>query len=474
MLFRSGLGAGGIETFTPRTVIYDLKGGFGSLRKINALYDTVSSESEIAGLWDGLTANQRQAAIPPSRYQTLLDQGLPTFQLQQSDVRYWSDFNRIFYHPRSAVQINEYELHSQLSPFESWTAGEELFRDLDREVDLLDRDVRPFVEECDQMQGLQLISGTDDAWGGFAARYLDSLRDEYGKSSMWVWGVQDTMRVGRQQLLARSSNVARSTAAFGQNASVYVPLATRPRQHPSYLGDFESGSEWLTSALQCVAFESATLPARLVHDTTQDVSLTTLESLLNTNGKQNIQELQISGVESRQALANGADDHDLDGNQKSNGKDNNVERLDISFLPGQEQAGGARHIELIHTFAQAQVQRSQQAPSSEPALSSDERMRRRMNEESIVETFNTNHLFPLLDSFPDRLFHARSTPRQDLGVRTALGSATNVRSHLLRLRDVARIGVSVDERESLYNELSELANGYNYGYDSGTDEGEDE
>ena len=37
--FRPGMGADGTETFTPRTVIYDLKGGFGSLRKINALYD---------------------------------------------------------------------------------------------------------------------------------------------------------------------------------------------------------------------------------------------------------------------------------------------------------------------------------------------------------------------------------------------------------------------------------------------------
>lgn len=37
--FRPGIGADGAETFTPRTVIYDLKGGFGSLRKINALYE---------------------------------------------------------------------------------------------------------------------------------------------------------------------------------------------------------------------------------------------------------------------------------------------------------------------------------------------------------------------------------------------------------------------------------------------------
>lgn len=36
--FRPGIGVDRTETFTPRTVIYDLKGGFGSLRKTNALY----------------------------------------------------------------------------------------------------------------------------------------------------------------------------------------------------------------------------------------------------------------------------------------------------------------------------------------------------------------------------------------------------------------------------------------------------
>ena len=37
--FRPGLGADGQETYLPRTLIYDLKGGFGSLRKINQLYE---------------------------------------------------------------------------------------------------------------------------------------------------------------------------------------------------------------------------------------------------------------------------------------------------------------------------------------------------------------------------------------------------------------------------------------------------
>lgn len=50
VLWRPGIGADGTETFMPRTVIYDLKGGFGSLRKINALYD-VQDDRPPQALW---------------------------------------------------------------------------------------------------------------------------------------------------------------------------------------------------------------------------------------------------------------------------------------------------------------------------------------------------------------------------------------------------------------------------------------
>lgn len=49
--FRPGIGADGTETFTPRTVIYDLKGGFGTLRKINALYELDEDRAASAGAW---------------------------------------------------------------------------------------------------------------------------------------------------------------------------------------------------------------------------------------------------------------------------------------------------------------------------------------------------------------------------------------------------------------------------------------
>ena len=133
---------------------------------------------------------QKQAAIQRHAYQESLEEGLVPQKLTTESVRYWSDFSRVFFHPKSIVQLNDYELNSSLMPFENWRAGEDLFNSLDKEHDLLDRDLRPFAEEADQMQGIQMMAGVDDAWGGFATKYMDRLRDEYGKTAIWVWGME--------------------------------------------------------------------------------------------------------------------------------------------------------------------------------------------------------------------------------------------------------------------------------------------
>ena len=74
-------------------------------------------------------------------------------------------------------------------PFDRWDEGGSLFENVDKEHDILDRDFRFFAEECDQMQAIQVLTSTDDAWGGFAARYLEALEDEYGKTARLVWGL---------------------------------------------------------------------------------------------------------------------------------------------------------------------------------------------------------------------------------------------------------------------------------------------
>lgn len=139
----------------------------------------------------------QQPAIPASEYQTHLDSGLDPPPLTTSTVRYWSDYNRVFYHPRSIVQLQEFELNSSIAPFERWSTGEELFSNLDREHDLLDKDLRLFLEEADHLQAVQVFASADDSWAGFAAKYVESVRDELGKTAIWVWSLEDGSRKAR-------------------------------------------------------------------------------------------------------------------------------------------------------------------------------------------------------------------------------------------------------------------------------------
>ena len=159
---------------------------------------------------NGNVVVQKESLIPKSEYQHGLDEGLAVPpKLTTDTVRFWSDFSRVFYHPRSIKQINDYELGSTLMPFEKWDSGEELFATMDKEHDLLDRDVRVWAEECDQMQGIQVLAGGDDAWGGFGARYVERLRDEFGKMAVWVWGVEEEQGKGtRVGTILNASGVA--------------------------------------------------------------------------------------------------------------------------------------------------------------------------------------------------------------------------------------------------------------------------
>ena len=80
--------------------------------------------------------------------------------------------------------------------FDRWTSGEELFEEIDRDVDILDRDLRLWAEECDSLRAIQVFECADDAWGGFGARYAERIRDEYGKTALWVWGIEGGQEVG--------------------------------------------------------------------------------------------------------------------------------------------------------------------------------------------------------------------------------------------------------------------------------------
>ncbi|EPE36710.1 Tubulin nucleotide-binding protein [Glarea lozoyensis ATCC 20868] len=480
--FRPGIGADGSETFTPRTLIYDLKGGFGTLRKINALYE-IEEPTASEGLWNGPAIIQRQDVIQQHEYQKSLEEGLPPPKLTSHSVRYWSDFNRVYFHPKSIIQLNEYELNSSLTPFENWNAGEELFNSLDKEHDLLDRDLRSFAEEADQMQGIQLISGTDDAWGGFSARYLDRIRDEYGKTPVLFWGLEDSVRtIPREKRFIKLSNTSRSLSEIATQASIFIPLTLPSKTIPSYL-ELNPNSEWNISALLATAMESISLPSRLKlsHGSRENYSV--LSNSININGNQTIANLQMSidqhtsaDNSNKESNTQATDSRIAAYNLFEEDSNSEIRPLDMDFSPpdAPDQSNRFNRNRKSHIFGQTEIVRTSTKTNTSQAPTLDqsyERARKRAAGLTISQRKSIPLPFPLLSSFPGIYHHIQDD--STINLTTSLSTTTAVASRLKSLQHIVNRAVGVEEREALSNSLGEMAEAYEEGWSSGSDEGDD-
>lgn len=428
----------------------------------------------------GQTVVQQQTPIEASAYTQSLDAGLEPPELTTSTVRYWSDFNRVFLHPRSVVQLNEYELNSSLQPFDKWASGEDLFASLDKEHDVLDRDLRPFIEEADQMQGIQLMASIDDAWGGFATRYLERIRDEYGKTPVWIWGLQDSFDgLPREKRVLRLANKARTMTEAYKQASLLIPMALPSRKSLMPSVSLDPSSPWHTSALLATAIESVTLPTRLRHEPRD--TLGTITDLLNVMGKQTVASLSMSVSAPKDPEAQPADqriplgdDHDL--------QDESL-HLQMDFSPSEDPQPGRRLAnghKQPHIFGQTVVTRGRSGePSSamEDDLQRARAVQRRHAQQTFARRYRTTLSYPQPDSFP-RIFAddagALLSKGSSVDVTAALttDSSVSARMKLLRTNVVRSIGI--EDRETLGNELAEMADEYHEGWSSDSDTGDDD
>ncbi|OTA81784.1 hypothetical protein M434DRAFT_17260 [Hypoxylon sp. CO27-5] len=500
--FRPGIGSDGSETFMPRTVIYDLKGGFGTLRKVNALYE-IDGDPSSSSLWSGQTVVQRQQPIEASPYQESLDSGQAPPELSTSTVRYWSDFNRVYYHPKSIIQLNEYELNSTVMPFEKWYMGEELFSSLDKEHDLIDRDLRPFVEEADQMQGLQVMASIDDAWGSFSAKYAERLRDEYGKTPIWVFGAQEPSRgLPREKRLLKLVNKARTLAELNSQASLLVPLALPETSLPPTV-QLDASSPWHVSALFAAALESVTLYTRLkTSDRVYSSSLGNMTDLLNVFGKQTIANLEMSISGPPKPPQNGTNGtNGVNGNANSlNGRGENVRGLyetamdiDQESEAGSQKGAATLDIDLSspqdlnlglggrrrrrrHIFSQVLADRGQD-PEVADIESDLERREQSVNgmRRLKVHNYRSGVAFPILDSYPKIFRDQYGHPIRDhVSVQTALSTDSTVMDKVKALRSTVVRSIGLEDREMIGNELAEIADSYKEGWSSDSDMDDDD
>ncbi|KAF5340043.1 hypothetical protein D9611_012424 [Ephemerocybe angulata] len=273
-------------TMCPRLLIFDWKENFGTLARDNALGTERDDDGGGTGLWTGAVQSIRQPPIQRSVYQEFLTNNdsnqpgkhLPPSQdLLRGKVRYWSDFNRLYYLPRSLQPINEPSEWD--GPRESWGLGQDTFRRYNEDNELMEGSVRLFLEECDALQGIHVINDCG-TFGGFTASFLTAFEDDYRKTPAIVVpllsGLDQDLNVNDGLLIRGAIADALCLRSLYDLASLSLPIQPPVQWSPEvwrHYSDPDRSDPFNTSAIVAPFIESATLPTRLAGGLDDIVSL---------------------------------------------------------------------------------------------------------------------------------------------------------------------------------------------------------
>ncbi|KAJ6455441.1 Misato segment II tubulin-like domain-containing protein [Mycena sanguinolenta] len=271
--FREGLSQTSEPTFCPRLLAFDNKGQFGILSETNALFG-VDASTDRQTLWSGNAVECMQEPVSKSQYQIDMEESdmntgyASSTAIQPEDIRYWSDFNRMFYVPRTIQKVPDIPEWEEAEG--NWTGGHEMFTRYDEETGLMEGPLRLFLEECETTQGIQLIHDTS-TFGAFVDALLASLRDDFAKLPLFslplLSDAVPSKPVNNRLRVRKLVNDALAMRGLSEMGSMSIPI-----QSPTTWPDEVCSNKYMhankahayhTSAILSAHIETATLPLRL-------------------------------------------------------------------------------------------------------------------------------------------------------------------------------------------------------------------
>ncbi|XP_039977266.1 protein misato homolog 1 isoform X2 [Xiphias gladius] len=302
VVFREGQTLGGHVTYTPRLIAMDLKGSLRTLRQEGRLYDAGKDISAVS--WEGSLMMHKES--PPAKNSFLedldkLDTGellakanfSSSSQPQRSgsvsvdtvnsrlaqvqkgyrlegNVKVWSDFLRIHLHPRTISVIHQYNHDGEAHRLEAFGQGEALLQGSVLE-DLEDK-LHFFVEECDYLQGFQVLCDLADGFAGLGSKVTEMLQDSYSGRGILTWGLAPVSHPNSTPVkdFYHLLNCTLGTALLASNSSFFCPLTLRgglgrrpssPTAFP-YL-NYDPSLWYHSSAVLALALDALTVPYRL-------------------------------------------------------------------------------------------------------------------------------------------------------------------------------------------------------------------
>ncbi|XP_014204337.1 protein misato [Copidosoma floridanum] len=217
-------------TYTPRLLLADLKGTFGYLSEEGNLEeilpDDKKEQPEI--LWH---EDKLESTVQPPSKKSPFVQSLEqtnnlaekiTYDLEK-ETKTWTDYLVPRFHPRTVNIITDHEHCSTTQPFNVFPLGQSLWKTEKFSEDFTDK-IRLYVEECDFMQGFQVLVDADNGFAGLGASCIQHLRDEYGKSILTIPVIDSEQRKPSLEDRARIVNTVLSWEQFGEHSSLFSPL----------------------------------------------------------------------------------------------------------------------------------------------------------------------------------------------------------------------------------------------------------
>lgn len=260
-------------SYTPRAILWDAKTGNGAL----ATHQYSNSGDYYYGENCEGPANPETPAehvtrpveiiktherVLPSEYQAALDSGTALPQLDVQNTQYWSDYAKLIYSPSSLNNLQNW-YHDPTQPsmpdfqnlhqtkFDSFEIGYQEFRD-NYATDFFDGCFRRQVEQCDNVEGFNLVTEVDNGWGGFSSALLLELRDEMPKKDVYTWASnQDDVLSLREPVLSTKSkfkslcNKIRSTLPLCYDSTLFFPLYADPQK-----------TLWESASRTCMLFDT--------------------------------------------------------------------------------------------------------------------------------------------------------------------------------------------------------------------------
>ncbi|XP_020768104.1 protein misato homolog 1 isoform X2 [Odocoileus virginianus] len=317
VLYRTGRTLHGQETYTPRLILMDLKGSLSSLKQEGGLYRDKELDAAIA--WQGKLTTHKEELYPKNPYlQDLLSaegvlssdgtwrvksipngKGPPPFTNARTpkpviptegSIRVWSDFLRVHLHPRSICMIHKYNHDGEAGRLEAFGQGESILKEPKYLEELEDR-LHFYVEECDYLQGFQILCDLHDGFSGLGAKAAELLQDEYSGRGIITWGLlPGPYRLGElQKNIYRLLNTAFGLVHLSAHSSLVCPLSLggslglRPEPPVSFpLLQYDAALPVHCGAILATALDTVTVPYRL---RSSPVSMVHLADMLNFSGK---------------------------------------------------------------------------------------------------------------------------------------------------------------------------------------------